>query len=192
MVAQLVSHGPEAQPLDALARRAGEPISEVADACALLWRWGLLDKSGSGAVALASDSLRATAPLVLLAENTSSIAHVVDALLDSDGYRVLLAGRLPLALKLALAIPFDLVITDSFANTATVAVQRLAALRDAVRPAPVLVFTAHREFTDELAQLHGFAGVLPKPFDIDELLNRVAGVIAAGRETASRNRAGGY
>ena len=46
---------------------------------------------------------------------------------------------------------------------------------------PVLLFTAHRDLNNEQAIQAGFAGLLPKPFDIDELLERVRTAIAAAQ-----------
>jgi DNA-binding response OmpR family regulator len=117
----------------------------------------------------------------LIVENTSAVAHVAAALLESEGYGVLLATTLPPAEAALACAPIALVIADSFAATAHAAVERLRALRQVAGAVPVLLFTAHRDLDDQQAQAAGFAGLLPKPFDIDELLARVRTAIDASR-----------
>jgi CheY-like chemotaxis protein len=158
-----------------LARESGRSIEEVAAACALLMQWGLLTQVDSGELALSpADGER----LVLVIENTASISHVVGALLESEGYRVLIAASLDLGRRVVDAVRPALVIADSFAATARQALERLAPLREAAAPAPVLLFTAHRDADAASVQAAGFGGLLPKPFDIDDLLARVAAAIA--------------
>ena len=119
--------------------------------------------------------------VLLIVENTSAVAHVAAALLESEGYGVLLATNLPPAEAALACAPIALVIADSFAATAHAAVERLQALRQVAGAVPVLLFTAHRDLDDQQAQAAGFAGLLPKPFDIDELLERVRTAIDASR-----------
>lgn len=160
-----------------LARESGRSIEEVAAACALLRQWGLLAETASGGLALIPGQAHGDG-LVLVIENTASISHVVGALLESEGYRVLLAASLDLGGRVLDATRPALVIADSFAATARQALERLAPLRDAARPAPVLLFTAHRDADAAAVQDAGFGGLLPKPFDIDDLLRRVAAALA--------------
>jgi two-component system, chemotaxis family, chemotaxis protein CheY len=189
VVSSLASDPHRAQVPNDLAARCGQPVEQVTQACAALERWGLIDVMPSGEFMLREAPPRAAAPLILLVENTVAVAHVVDALLESDGYAVLLAGTLSLALRLTRAVRFNLVIADSFANSAAAGLERLAELRDAVRPTPLLIFTAHRDFTDDMARAAGYSGVLPKPFDIDDLLARVAQAITPSRDYHAGGRA---
>ena len=53
------------------------------------------------------------------------------------------------------------------------------------RPVPVIMFSADRRATDEAAHHHSersqeaeFSSVLPKPFDLDELLRVVAAAVS--------------
>lgn len=160
-----------------LVKESGRSSSEVAAACALLRELGLLSEVEHDRVVLAAE--RSAGPgFVLVIENTASVSHVVGALLESEGYRVLIASSLELGRQVVDAVRPNLVIADSFAATARQALDRLAPLRDAAKPAPVLLFTAHRDADASVVQAAGFGGLLPKPFDIDDLLARVAAAIA--------------
>src|SRR5438045_8906615 len=71
--------------IDDLARLCGRPSAEVEAACALLRRWMILKDAEDGQVAL-KPGRPAPASLVLVVENTAAVAHVVGALLESEGY----------------------------------------------------------------------------------------------------------
>ncbi len=181
VVASLAAEPYRVQAVDDLAARCSGSVTEVAAACALLQRGGLLDVTVSGGVRLPIGPQRPTRPVVLIVENTAAVAHLVGALLESEGYQVLIAGTLRLGVDVAAVLPLDVVIVDSFAASAREALPRLRALREAAAAAPVLLFTAHRDLDAAAVEAAGFAGILPKPFDIDELLARVAAVIEPQR-----------
>src|SRR5581483_3321278 len=156
-----------------LAARLQRPPSEVMGGCNLLAACGYLSSDGDGQVALLHGRGHAVSRLILVAENSVAVAHVLAALLEGEGYGVLIARTLALATTVVRNVPVDLVIADSFAPTAGAALLLLAELRDLARPAPVLLFTGHRDVPETAARAAGYAGLLPKPFDIDELLARV-------------------
>lgn len=160
-----------------LAARTGADEADVTNACTMLSSLGRAEQTPDGGYRLrtGADGRRR---LVLVAENTSAVAHVLAALLDSEGYGVLIARSLDLALRVVSATRVDLVIADSFANTADAALKRLTELLHAAAPAPVLLFTGHRDVAEPAVRAAGFAGLLPKPFDIDDLLVRVAEAIS--------------
>ncbi|HLZ71743.1 MAG TPA: response regulator [Dehalococcoidia bacterium] len=164
-------------PLSDLCARLERPLSEVAAACEVLRSCGIVASCDGGVPALAARGERRGSRLVLIAENSAAVAHVLAALLEGEGYGVLIARTLGLAEGVLRATSVDLVIADSFAATAAAALTRLAALRDLARPAPVLLFTGHRDVPELAARAAGYAGMLPKPFDIDELLARVGAAI---------------
>lgn len=160
-----------------LAADSGAALGEAAAAAELLRAWDLIEQDGETVVACATPPERS---VVLVVENTSAVAHVAAALLESEGYAVLIAGSLALGEQVLASAPLSLVVCDSFATTAAVAVERLASLRRAAGSIPVLLFTAHRDLSETQVRAAGFAGLLPKPFDIDELLARVEAAIAGG------------
>jgi CheY-like chemotaxis protein len=166
-------------------------IAELAAACAAderainaalaLLRDLLLADEAEGVVTLRAASEAATRETVLIVENTPAVAHVAAALLESDGYGVLLAQAVPPALDALRCAAVSLVIVDSFASNASSAAERLRPLLLVAGRTPVLLFTAHRDLSLAEARAAGFAGLLPKPFDIDELLERVRTAIDEAR-----------
>src|SRR5579864_4036768 len=77
-----------------LTARIGAAGDEVAAACALLCEWRVLHGDSASSFALSGHRPVAGGPFVLVVENTPSVANVLGVLLETDGYRVLLAGSL--------------------------------------------------------------------------------------------------
>jgi CheY-like chemotaxis protein len=177
IVAELGSVPARTLSTDDLAARLRRTPAEVLGACELLAAWGRLTIAEDGEVSLGHARAPGASRLILVAENNVAVAHVLAALLEGEGYGVLIALTLALATSVVRTLPLDLVIADSFAPTAAAALRLLAELRDLARPAPVLLFTGHRDVPEAAARAAGYAGLLPKPFDIDELLARVDAAI---------------
>src|SRR5689334_16172421 len=177
IIAELGSDPAGSLPLGDLVARLRHTRGEIAAAVELLSACGRLALDDDDQVLLVRGHTHGAARLVLVAENSVAVAHVLAALLEGEGYSVLIARTLALATAVVRATPVELVIADSFAPTAVAALRLLAELRDLARPAPVLLFTGHRDVAESTARAAGFAGMLPKPFDIDELLARVNAAI---------------
>jgi len=180
IVATLAAEASTSLSMESVASRCGVPVADASSACALLGRWGVLQSVDPVGVALALAPVRPRAPIVLVVENTPAVAHVLAALLESEGYGVMIARTLSLGETVLRTVRPSLVIADSFAATAVAALDGLAPLRDLARPAPVMLFTAHRDLGEAAVRDAGFAGLLPKPFDIDALLDRVATAVRSG------------
>ena len=104
VIANLASEPGRVHAIDDLAASCGESVAAVASACALLLRGGLLDSTASGGVSLPIEMQRSARPVVLLVENTAAVAHLVAALLESEGYQVLIADTLAVGVRVAGAI----------------------------------------------------------------------------------------
>lgn len=163
-----------------LATALGVSAQEIAEALATLREWGIVQVEDGEAMLIAG--ARSSRTIVLLVENTPAVANVAAALLEAEGYAVLATASLETALRVLSAAPIALVIADSFAMTAAASVEKLQPLLAAAGRMPVLLFTAHRDLSAEQARAAGFAGLLPKPFDIDEMLAQVADAIARARD----------
>ncbi len=177
IIAELGSAPARTLPQSELAARLQRAPDEVSTACDLLAAWGRLAVDADGRATLLHGRGHGGSRLILVAENSMAVAHVLAALLDGEGYGVLIARTLALATSIVRTLPVDLVIADSFAPTAGAALRLLAELRDLALPAPVLLFTGHRDVPEAAARAAGYAGMLPKPFDIDELLARVGAAL---------------
>lgn len=121
-----------------------------------------------GAVAAA----RPAEPAILVVEDDADTGTLIAECLESEGYDVAVVGGLHTALKALARRPFALVLTDALValdlgDGRWEAVERL---RHAAQRAPVVICTARRasDFADYAGR--GFAGLLPKPFDLDDLL----------------------
>ncbi len=122
---------------------------------------------------------------LLLVEDDAAIAEVVVEVLAEEGYAVQTAGS-PAAARRLLALRPDgyaLVLSDSFVQPPADPFTWLEEVRGHTA-APVVIFSAHAESLFTGWQDRGFAGLLPKPFDLDTLLALVAArrppLVAAG------------
>ncbi len=115
-------------------------------------------------------------PTVLVVDDESSVLQMVCEVLEDDDLRVLTARSGQEALAIASRDEPDLIITDLMMPelSGRVLRQRLQAKPRTAR-IPVLLMTAAYQIQapDE------FAGIIAKPFDIDDLLGQVRRHIAA-------------
>jgi DNA-binding response OmpR family regulator len=131
-------------------------------------------------------------PHVLCVEDSRDLVAVVDAILSDEGYSVssLYDTDADTVLRAIGRLEPDAVLLDGGeggAYGAAWAVAEEIAARE--RPVPVIMFTAHQidleeaaEATSQRAIRANFAGIVPKPFDLDELVAAVE--TAVGREPA--------
>ena len=115
-------------------------------------------------------------PTVLVVDDESSVLHMVRDVLEDDDLRVLTARCAHEALAVAARDEPDLIITDLMMPeiSGRVLRQRLQAQPRTAR-IPVLLMTAAYQIQtpDE------FAGIIAKPFEIDDLLRQVRRHISA-------------
>ncbi len=110
---------------------------------------------------------------ILLYEDNATIRVLVSELIIEEGYVVREARSLQEAEALVASGGISLVLADSGEGTreaAMVAYQRYC--RAIGGRVPMIVFTAHRLTQEETREL-GCASLLPKPFDIDQLLGLI-------------------
>ena len=115
-------------------------------------------------------------PTVLVVDDESSVVQMVCEVLEDDNLRVLTARSGQEALAIASRDEPDLIITDLMMPgiSGRVLRQQLEAQRRTAK-IPVLLMTA----TYQIQAPDEFAGIIAKPFDIDELLGQVRRHIAA-------------
>lgn len=135
---------------------------------------------------MSTANLRAT---VLCVDDDRDVAEVVKACLTDEGYLVscLYATDDDAVARAVGRLEPDVVLLDSASRTDYGESWDVAAMLHARgRPVPAVMFTAHQAAlveaqaaSSERAHEAAFAAILPKPFDLDELIQAVA--TAAGR-----------
>ena len=120
---------------------------------------------------------------LLVVDDDPTILEVLRAVLADDGYRVLVAPTIDLALDLLRAFRVQLVLVDAFRDHADPDPwANLDRIRARARETPVVIVSAHSEKSFTGYAQRGFADLLTKPFDLDELSALVRQTIAHGRD----------
>lgn len=114
-------------------------------------------------------------PVLIVEDDVDLLATAVTALRDY-GYDVIGAASLADALAEVEQRTFRLVLADLFATTARDPLRSLAELLERAQPTPVGVMTSWKVTPAEVAA-HGFAFLLAKPFELDDLFARVAAAV---------------
>jgi DNA-binding response OmpR family regulator len=112
-------------------------------------------------------------PRILIAEDETRIASFVEKGLKAAGYEVATATDGVVALELARAGDFDLLLLD-LGLPGIDGFEVLRGLRERANSIPVIILTAHDSASDTVAGFEGGANdYVSKPFRFDELLARV-------------------
>ena len=112
-------------------------------------------------------------PHVLIIEDDASIRDIVSLVLTEEGYDVDRASRIEPALDALRQTTYDLVLTDLFGGTTDAGLAAVRPIVESAAPAPVIACSGH-DITPDQARLAGLASVIPKPFEIDQLLDCLA------------------
>jgi CheY-like chemotaxis protein len=122
---------------------------------------------------------------ILVVEDEADLATVVRDLLSEEGYRVTVAASHATAGALLAVERFDVVLLDSpGAALGEAAWAAMARLRALAGDTPVVLFTAHHPALVGDVAAHGFAAVVHKPFDLEQLLAVVDRELPADCEAA--------
>jgi CheY-like chemotaxis protein len=116
-------------------------------------------------------------PHLLVAEDDEELNTVLLDLLTEEGYAVTSAASLDEALAQVSTRVFDLILTDILVWNQHAPLQGVEQLRTRAQPTPVCLLTGWG-FSEEDARAQGFACLIKKPFDVDDLLARVAEMVA--------------
>ena len=120
-----------------------------------------------------------TPPRLLVADADPDTRTLLTLLLTADAYHVDAAASLDDAAARHAAERADLILADGCCATYDAFEAAAPRIRAAADGTPVLLLSA-LPLDPAAAHTHGFRDVLPKPFDIDELLQRVRAALADG------------
>ncbi len=115
---------------------------------------------------------------LLLIDDDDATRELLSDVLDEAGFVVTAAASPAEAQEFLATQPFDLIVTDSFAGLPHQMLTATAPLLTAAGQTPTVLLTGHRP-DPELAQAAGFAAVLLKPIDLDELERRLQTLLAS-------------
>ncbi len=116
-------------------------------------------------------------PRLLVVDEDAPTRDLLDLLLTSDGYRVILAASLDEAASHHATDRADLILADGCCTTRAAFEATAPRILAAAAGTPVVLLSALPLEPDE-ARAHGFRDALPKPFDIDDLVARVRVALA--------------
>lgn len=120
---------------------------------------------------------------ILLVEDEPSISRLVETVLGSDGYIVDMVADYQQAIEHLADPSISAVIADTERGAQTTDLANFALLVSAAGERPVLLFSAHR-FRESAIAAAGLAGWIRKPFDIDDLLDKVRVALSFDSESA--------
>jgi DNA-binding NtrC family response regulator len=121
--------------------------------------------------------LRATGSRLLLVEDDQAIQEVMQLILVEEGYQVEIAERPEVAAELLRHSRYDLVLTDLFGGNPATGLAAVRPVLEAASPTPVGVCTGFA-LSSAVASAAGFAFMVPKPFELDTLLEEIAEALA--------------
>jgi len=129
-------------------------------------------------------------PTILLVEDDPGIAALICEVLTDEGYRVLLAASPTLGCTILAAFRVGLVLTDGFHDGGDDPWAPLAPLVAQARSTPVILCSAANPALYADHADHGFAAVLPKPFNLDGLLALVVSLLPDRDDAGAATGAG--
>lgn len=114
-------------------------------------------------------------PPLLVVEDDEDVRELIVGLLEDEGYAITQAASLAEALARLRQQLFQGILTDLFATSPRQPWQSVQPLLREARPMPVGVLTSWNVTPEEITR-RGFAFLIKKPFEVDELLEQVANV----------------
>lgn len=112
-------------------------------------------------------------PRVLIVEDDQDTQDILGTILSEEGYEVSLAASPQEAISLLDEQVFHFILTDLFTQSADDPLGSVAALRAQAQPTPIGVMTGWN-VSIEAVQRAGFACLIKKPFELDEMLATIA------------------
>ena len=128
-------------------------------------------------------------PSIVVLDDDPIVLELLRTVLDEAGYLSVSGTHLD---DVPADTHADLVISDLVplkAYRRETALAWIASLRERFGPVPILIVTAHIAALGERDGL-GADGILGKPFDVEELLVKVAGLLGAEKQTHSPGAGG--
>mgnify|MGYP005841631311 CR=1 FL=1 len=125
---------------------------------------------------------------ILLIDPDEAVGASVAGILEGEGYKVTTIRSLPLAVELLSSSRFDLVMTEAFDQRRTFDFDPayLSALRSAAGRTPIILISTYVSTDTIRAYEYGLADAVPKPFELNDLLEKVGEVLKKAGKTVDR------
>jgi CheY-like chemotaxis protein len=122
-------------------------------------------------------------PTVMVVDDDDAVRVIVRAVLEDEGYRVLIAESGSLGLEMLAGVTPSLILLDYMMPEMNGS-EFLRALRQRglCRSTPILLLTAVGRIEEQVNQLD-VQGIIQKPFELEELITTVKQWIGARQET---------
>jgi DNA-binding response OmpR family regulator len=127
-------------------------------------------------------------PRLLVVDDDSELRLFLQDLLNEEGYRVDIGATMDEALALIDSHVYHLIITDLLAHSSTDPLRSAVQLNERAHPTPVAALTGWNVSPSEVARA-GLARLIPKPFDINDLLASIAECLATPLNTEQQRQA---
>ncbi len=124
---------------------------------------------------------------LLVVEHDLATLEMVEAVLLDEGYAVMTASSLELALALIAEHVFDFILTDLFTSSTREPFAAAGVLRNHAYPTPVGLMTGW-SLSPQAVKRAGFACLVNKPFEIDTLLATIASCVSSPLKAAQERR----
>jgi CheY-like chemotaxis protein len=127
-------------------------------------------------------------PRLLIVEDDQDTRDILKTILNEEGYAVTLAESVQEAMALLDEEVFYFVLTDLFADKAEESLQSVVALGAHAQPTPIGVMTGWKLSQEEVRRA-GFACLVKKPFDLNDLLTTIAACLQIPLTPAQQRQA---
>lgn len=134
-----------------------------------------------GPVACWQGRLVGATKAILAVDWEQLVGDLLAFILEEEGYEVTAVGSLKEAVALLESSHFDLIITEAFGqkHTFTFDPTFLRELRSLAGTTPIILLSTYAAYDKFDPDEHGLAAVVAKPFDTDDLLQKVRRLIGS-------------
>src|SRR5690348_16500424 len=125
---------------------------------------------------------------LLIVEDDQDTQDILGMILGEEGYAVSLAASPQEAIRLLDEQVFHFILTDLFTRSVDNPLGSVAALRAQAQPTPIGLMTGWNVSIEEV-QRAGFACLIKKPFELDEMLAAIASCLHGTLSTEQQRQA---
>ncbi|MDA8188240.1 MAG: response regulator [Dehalococcoidales bacterium] len=125
---------------------------------------------------------------ILAVDSDQGVGDLLAIILEGEGYEVAAAPSLEEAKALLVNSHFDLIITEAFDQSHIFTFDRnfVQELRSSAGTTPIILLSTYVAYDTFDPGEYGLAAVVPKPFDVDDLLQKVRKLLGGPKSGANK------